>query len=173
MRSPPLLLAAVLLFAPALARAAPRTLALAPDDATFGLRAYALGLMPVDARVSRFAGTLTYDPAAPGRCEVRMTAEVASVETGDPGTRETILGPDFMDAARFPTLSFTGVCSAADTIAGNLTMRGVTRPLALTLDWRAHRLVAHGALHRADWGMGARPFAVGPTIGVRVAATLP
>lgn len=173
MRNSALLIALLLPLYSASAAEASRTVTLAPEDATLGLRAYALGLMPVEVRVGRFVGTLTYNPADPARCTVRMVADVASVETSNPDTRATLLGPEFMDVARFPTLTFTGICAPGDLVTGNLTMRGVTRPLELSLDWGQHRLIAHGQLRRALWGMSGRPFVVGPTIGIRMATKLP
>ncbi len=137
------------------------------------MRAYAMGFLPIDARLARFDGTLTYDPDQPGRCTAALTAEVASLETSDSAMRENILSPDFLDGARFPTLSFVGTCTASDTADGSLTLRGVTRPLAMQLAWSAHRLVGVGHVRRALWGMEAKPMMVGPVIRIRVTAALP
>ncbi len=165
--------AAALLLAPTLAAATPRTLRLAPPAATLTIRAYAMGLVPIDAQFARFEGTLTYDPAQNGRCTAMLTAQVDSLQTTDATMRDTILGPDFLDTARFPTLAFTGVCTSPGTAEGRLTMRGVTRPLGTTLAWTQHGVVTQADVRRSLWGMDARPFMVGPVIRIRLTAALP
>ncbi len=168
-----LLLLILLLFVPALAGATPLTLNLSPPSARLDLRATAIGLVPITAHVSRFEGTLTVDPARPGWCVAHLTAQVDSLEAGDKSTRETMIGPEFLDAARFPTLSFTGTCTGSDDIAGGLTMRGITRGLTLTTERESRMLVAQAGIRRALWGMEARPWTVGPIIRIRLETALP
>ncbi|HJS88274.1 MAG TPA: YceI family protein [Acetobacteraceae bacterium] len=165
--------AAALLLVPMSADAAPRTLRLAPPSATLAIRAYAMGFMPVDAQFARFDGTLTYDPATTGHCTATLTAQVDSIQLDNAAIRATMLGADFLDAARFPTLRFTGSCADSKTAEGSLTLRGVTRPLGTTLAWTPHLLVTEAEIRRALWGMDARPLMVGPMIRIRLAVALP
>lgn len=165
------LIALALAAAPAIA--APRTVRLEPASTTVAIRAYAMGLIPIDSRFTRFDGTLTYDPAAPSSCSAILRIITASLETNSPDRRDTILGPDFLDAARFPELRFQGSCAGPESLSGRLTMRGVTQPLTMTLAWAAHNVGAQGGLRRALWGMTAKPLIVGPTIRLSVAVALP
>jgi polyisoprenoid-binding protein YceI len=165
--------AAALLLAPTLAAAAPRTLPLAPPNAALAIRAYGMGFMPLEARFARFTGTLTYDPAQHGQCVARLTAQVDSITTDNAAIRDTMLSAEFLDAARFPTLSFTGVCTSSDAAEGHLTLRGVTHPLDAALEWTPHGLVTKADIRRALWGMDARPLMVGPVIRIRLTAALP
>ena len=164
---------APLLLAPTLAAAAPRTLPLAPPDATLAIRAYGMGFVPLEAQFARFTGTLTYDPAQRGQCVASLTAQVDSLTTDNTAARDTILSAEFLDAARYPTLSFTGACTSAQAAQGRLTMRGVTRPLDAALEWTPHSLVTKADIRRALWGMTARPLMVGPVIRMRLTARLP
>ncbi|MGA9868526.1 MAG: YceI family protein [Acetobacteraceae bacterium] len=166
------LLAALLALTPPPAVGATRTVHLAPPDATLTIRAYMIGLLPITARFTRFEATLTYDPAMPARCAATLTAFTNSLESANARAREAILGPDFLDAARFPTLTFTGMCAAAGALGGTLTLRGVARPLAMRLDWTVDGVAAEGDMHRALWGMTAKPFLVGPTIRLDLTARL-
>jgi polyisoprenoid-binding protein YceI len=152
--------------------AAETSVALLPGQSTVGFRAYGLGLLPLDGAFSRFRGQFSYDPADPAHCSVTLTVEVPSLAMDSASVGETILGPGFLDAARFPTLAFDGACDARG-LTGQLTMHGVTRPFALTLDWQAHAVTAVGRLRRADWGMTARPLLGGSTVRITVTAPLP
>jgi polyisoprenoid-binding protein YceI len=154
------------------AEAASRRVPLGPPGSEVAFRAYGLGLLPIDARFARFDGWLTYDPNDIGACRVELHVEVASLVTEDASLRGTIVGPDFLDAAGFPDLSYAGSCQSGGDLAGNLAMHGVTRPFALSLAWDRNGVVAEGRLLRADWGMTAMPLTGGRTVRIRVAVPL-
>jgi polyisoprenoid-binding protein YceI len=150
--------------------AAPRRIQLTPADSQVAFRAYGMGLLPIDANFARFGGWLVYDPDNKASCQVELNVEVASLATEDPSIRETVIGPDFMDATSFPALKYAGACQA-DGLHGTLMMHGVTRPFPLSLDWSADAVVAQGRLVRAEWGMTAKPLLGGRT--VRITVTVP
>jgi polyisoprenoid-binding protein YceI len=152
--------------------AAETSVELLPGRSTVAFRAYGFGLLPLDGQFTRFRGRFTYDPDAPTHCSVTVQADVASLAMTPTTAGETVLGPDFLDAARFPALAYDGVCSP-EGLTGQLTMHGVTRPFTLTLDWRAAAVTAVGRLRRADWGMTARPLLGGSTVRITVTVPLP
>ena len=154
------------------AQAAPRRVQFGPPESQVAFRAYGLGLLPIDASFTRFDGWLTYDPDDSGTCRVELRVQVASLTTEDASLRGTIVGPDFMDAAGFPVLSYTGSCQAPGNLEGMLAMHGVTRPFALSLAWDRDGVVAEGRLLRADWGMTAMPLLGGRTVRIRVTVPL-
>ena len=156
------------------AAAPPRTdmIGLVPPATDVTIRVYGLGLMPIDGRFSRFRGTLSYDGADRMACRIELSAEVASLVLPSVSIQDAMTGPEFMDAARYPLLTFTGACDG-NHITGRLEMHGVTHPLELSLDRRTDQLVAVGRLLRSDWGMTARPFTVGRTVRITVTVALP
>ncbi|HME21631.1 MAG TPA: YceI family protein [Acetobacteraceae bacterium] len=154
------------------AQAAPRRIQLVPPESEVAFRAYGLGLLPIDASFARFDGWLTYDPDDRGACRVELRVQVASLVTEDASLRGTIVGPDFLDAASFPDLSYAGSCEARGNLDGKLAMHGVTRPFMLSLVWDRDGVVAEGRLLRADWGMTAMPLMGGRTVRIRVAVPL-
>jgi polyisoprenoid-binding protein YceI len=66
---------------------------------------------------------------------LRGSAEVESIDVGDEALKGHLLAPDFFDAERHPTVEFAsaGVAREGDElrIDGELTLRGVTRPVEL------------------------------------------
>ncbi|HTW69130.1 MAG TPA: YceI family protein [Acetobacteraceae bacterium] len=148
-----------------------REIPLAPDSSSVAIRAYGLGLVPFDGRFARFHGVLRYDPDDHARCRVALQVDVASLAMAQSAMTATVLGPDFLDAGRYPALAYEGACGR-DGIAGALTMHGVTRPFGLTLDWRRNAVEGVGRLRRADWGMTARPFLAGRFVRITVTVGL-
>jgi polyisoprenoid-binding protein YceI len=68
---------------------------------------------------------------------VELSAEVASINTGNEQRNTHLKSPDFFDAAKFPTLTFKSTSfkkTGAKTyeVAGDLSLHGVTKPVVLT-----------------------------------------
>jgi polyisoprenoid-binding protein YceI len=85
-----------------------------------------------------FSGRLEYDEKSGDFTGARATIDAASVDTGEAKRDEHLRSPDFFDAARFATLRFesTRVEKHADgyILHGDLTIRDVTRKVALTVE---------------------------------------
>jgi polyisoprenoid-binding protein YceI len=117
--------------------AAPETYALDPAH-TFPRFSY--NHMGFSTQVSRFdktGGKVVFDKAAKTG-SVDIVIDMKSVNTGFPLFNEHIQGADFLDTANHPTASFksTKVNFKGDkpsTIDGQLTIKGVTRPVTLTV----------------------------------------
>ena len=86
----------------------------------------------VQGRFDRFEGTIDFDPAHPEATVVRGTIEAASINTNNAKRDKHLRSGDFFDSGKHPKLHFesTKVTVTKDksgTIAGNLTIHGVTR----------------------------------------------
>jgi polyisoprenoid-binding protein YceI len=91
-----------------------------------------LGLATVTGRAPVVSGTIVGDsePSLEG------TVEVASITTFDESRDAHLQSPEFFDVERFPQLTFSSSSIAADaatlTVEGDLTIKGVTKPVELT-----------------------------------------
>jgi polyisoprenoid-binding protein YceI len=74
--------------------------------------------------------------AEDGRATLEGTARVGSVDVKDENLNAHLQSPDFFDAERFPELRFTtegiGLDGESVTVAGEITIKGVTKPITLT-----------------------------------------
>ena len=103
----------------------------------------------------------------PGESTVEVTIDMASVESGNQARDEHLRSSDFFDAANQPTATLTGRAArwqgTRGSLAGDLTIRGITHPVTLTAGylghvsdpWGGERAVftAEGSLNREDWGL--------------------
>src|SRR5262249_33588834 len=96
------------------AEAAPQRVEISPPASEVALRAYKLGLLPIDGKFTHFDGWLIFDPDDRTSCRVELRVEVASLRTEDPAVLPVVIGPDFMDAASFPQLLFAGRCAGRE-----------------------------------------------------------
>lgn len=136
----PLQLSATLVLAAALAApalAAPETFVV---DGTHTFPRFAYSHFGFSTQLSRFdktSGKIVFDRVAKTGA-VDIVIDAKSVDTGYPTFNEHIQGEDFLDTAKYPTATFksTAVRFEGDkpvAIDGNLTLKGVTRPVTLTV----------------------------------------
>lgn len=94
-----------------------------------------LGFTEYTGQFTNPTGTLVLDAANPGNSKVDITIPIANVLTTTPRLDEHLKAPDFFDAAKFPTAKFVStkvtVTGTTATIAGNLTLKDVTKPVVL------------------------------------------
>jgi polyisoprenoid-binding protein YceI len=144
-----------------------------------------LGVVTVMGLFRDVRATLCLEGQDVSRWSVDVTILAASVDSGNALRDEILRGPDFLDVARFPFITFrsTGV-ERGDShyrVLGNLTIHEVTREVALDLQdlgevvdllgQRSRVLIAETTLKRTDFHIGPPPQA-GATIGSDVRISL-
>jgi polyisoprenoid-binding protein YceI len=90
----------------------------------------------VTGNFSKFHGTIHYDPSAPAASSVNAEIDANSIDTNNEQRDGDLKSPNFFDVAKYPTLTFTStkITPSADgklKVEGNLTIHGVTKPVAL------------------------------------------
>src|SRR3546814_394393 len=81
-------------------------------------------------------GTLVFDEQNPANSSVEVTLPLANLDTHVPALDEHLKKPDFLDAGKYPTVTFksTAVQSLGGNkfkVTGNLSVHGVTKPVVL------------------------------------------
>ena len=87
-----------------------------------------------------YEGHLHLDQDDPSRSSAEITINVASISTGNADRDAHLKSADFFEVERFPTITFTSTSAEAlgdDSyrLTGDLTVRGVTRPVSLDLQF--------------------------------------
>ncbi|MGZ4332954.1 MAG: YceI family protein [Gaiellaceae bacterium] len=84
--------------------------------------------------VATFSGNVTDFEASLVDGKLKGSARIESIQLKDENLQAHLLSPEFFDAERHPVLTFNGALSRdADkaTVEGELTMKGITRPVTL------------------------------------------
>jgi polyisoprenoid-binding protein YceI len=128
----------------------------------------------VDGVFKNFDATITSSKEDFSDAVFELTADLKQVSTNQEMRDGHLQKDDMFDTAKFPTLTFksTSITAAGPKkfkLNGNLTMKGVTKPITLDLtlvgtgNRQGKRLVgfkATGTVKRTDFGVGAMPGAV-------------
>lgn len=123
------------------------------------------------------------------KSRVNVTLNAAGTKMGVFFATDAILSPDLLDVSRHPTIQFRstsvrqGATPSEAVVTGNLTVRGVTRPVTLRTQLTQDRstvgqsnpeltLILRGALNREDFDMSAYKGLVGPTVQLDIRASI-
>lgn len=95
-----------------------------------------LGFSWLAGRFDTFSGGFVYDDKKPEASIVNVEIDVASINSNHAERDKHLRSADFLDAAKFPKATFVSksVSPKGDgkaTIAGDLTLRGVTKPVII------------------------------------------
>lgn len=119
---------------------APGTWRIDPAHSSVEFVARHLMVSKVRGRFGSLEGTIHVDEE-PERSTVEVQIDAASIDTGEPKRDEHLRSPDFLDVERYPSLTFRST-SAERTgqrtlrVKGELTIRDVTRPVALDVEYQ-------------------------------------
>ena len=98
-----------------------------------------LGLTPLYGAIGASGGTLVLDPANPSAAKVTVTFSIAEIATTSAGFTKHLMSADFFEVEKNPTASFTSTSVEASgtksKIAGDLTIKGVTKPIVLDAEF--------------------------------------
>lgn len=109
-----------------------------PSHTRLGFVARHAMVTKVRGQFDEFSGTLVIDAANPTASTAAVTVQLASVSTGSPDRDGHLLSADFFDVENNKEMTFvsTGVKQDGDefVMTGDLTIKGVTRPVELELE---------------------------------------
>ncbi|MEU2868421.1 YceI family protein [Streptomyces olivoreticuli] len=113
-------------------------------------------------------GTLRLDGSDPSRSTASLDVRIESVDTGIKDRDAHLRGADFFEAERFPLMTFRSTTArqlGGDRyrVTGDLTIKDVTRPLSIDLEFNGSATDVYGnervgfeggtEILRSDWGL--------------------
>lgn len=135
-------------------------------------------------RFNKVGGTFNLDAANPSASVLNITIDTASVDSNNSGRDTHLKKDDFFSAAEFPKITFAGkeFKKAGDStyeVKGDLTLRGVTKSITVTVEDTGRASSAKGSIagvgttfkiNRGDYGVnyGIEGEALGNEVTIMV-----
>jgi polyisoprenoid-binding protein YceI len=135
---------------------------------TIGFTVRHLMVSKVHGYFTKWDGSLEFDEQSPSSSRAEVQIDVASVDTREPQRDAHLRTGDFFEAEKHPKIAFksTGFDregSGKFKLKGDLTLRGVTRPVVLDVEYGGRQkhpqmgervgFSAHTVLNRKDFGV--------------------
>jgi len=144
-----------------------------------------LSISNVHGKFGKVNARIEMDPSDISKSTVVATIDVSTVDTGQAARDNDLRSPNYFDVAKFPTATFasTSVSKSGNglSVAGNLTLHGVTQPVTLNVEGPNGPVPGMGGkqhagfsatttLSRAAFGIGAKmpPAMVGDEIKLSI-----
>ena len=138
-----------------------------PAHSTIEFVAKHMMITTVKGRFTELEGTIVADEENLVDSSVEVTMQAASIDTRNEQRDGHLRSPDFLDVENYPEVTFrsTDISGTKDEfkLTGDLTIRGVTRPITLDVTfggegkdpWGGTRasFSAHGKFDRRDFGL--------------------
>ena len=134
------------------------------SELTFTIRHF---VSRVRGGFGQWSGTIIVDTSSLGRGSVDVTIQAASIDTQNENRDRDLRSANFFEVEKFPTITFrsTKVEGTANdlTVTGDLTIRGITKPVVLKGSYLGHTIDNRGAqrigfeatttINRLDYGV--------------------
>ena len=152
------LIAAALALVSTIAFAAPTSYKIDPNHTDVVASWSHFGFSNPIANFLKADGVIVYDPANVAASKVEVTLPLDGLDAQVPDFNDHLRSADFFDAAQYPTITFksTSVKAAGKnklTVVGNLTIKGITKPV--TLNVTINKLGVHPLGQREAAGFSA------------------
>ena len=138
-----------------------------PNHTQVEFSAKHMGIMTVKGHITGVQATIDFDENDFTASSVAASIDPTTLTTNDERRDAHLKSPDFLNVEEFPTIAFTSnrIERAAHdryTMSGELTIRGVTRPVNLDVVYSGQAKDPMGNMHagfsayttvnRKDWG---------------------
>ncbi len=143
-----------------------------------------LGVSNTYGRFNDVSGTFTVDEADPKNNTINVVVKTASVDTANEARDKHLKTPDFLDAEKFPEMTFVSTSFEKKsgntyTVKGDFTLHGVTKPIEVEVEQIGtgkgrENEVRMGwettfRIKRSDYGMGNMVGPVGDDVEITFA----
>lgn len=120
-----------------------------PTHTSVGFKVKHLAISSVPGKFVDVKGSFSFDPAKIENAKAEAEISVASIDTNEAKRDDHLKSPDFLDAAKFPSIAFKSkkiekVSNSEFNAVGDLTIHGVTKPVTLK--------VTYGGAAKDPWG---------------------
>ena len=149
-------------------------------ESNVGFEIKSLGVTVVRAKFNRVQSSMQFDAKAPQHASTHFVMDVNSLSLSKPSLKNMILGEDLFYASKYKTAnfkstSFKDLGGGQYNIVGNLTLRGITKPVSFSTTLKpsasnVNLLDVHSSavINRSDFGMKKTIGGVGEKVNIQL-----
>ena len=149
-------------------------------ESNVGFEIKSLGVTVVRAKFNRVQSSMQFDAKAPQHASTHFVMDVNSLSLSKPSLKNMILGEDLFYASKYKTAnfkstSFKDLGGGQYNIFGNLTLRGITKPVSFSTTLKPSASNANlldvqsfAVINRSDFGMKKAMGGVGEKVNIQL-----
>ena len=145
-----------------------------------GFEIKSVGLSVVKGKFNQVQSKMNFDSNASQKASTNFVLDVNSLSFSKPSLKKMIMGEDLFNAAQYKTVSFkstnfTSLGQGKYNIAGNLTLRGVTKPVVFNTTLKPNAsnpkildVQSSTIINRTDFGMKKAIGGAGEKVNIQL-----
>ena len=145
-----------------------------------GFEIKSLGVTVVRAKFNRVQSSMQFNAKTPQHASTNFVMDVNSLSLSKPSLKNMILGEDLFYASKYKTANFksTSFKDLGDgqyNIVGNLTLRGITKPVSFSTTLKPSTnntnlldVQSSAVINRSDFGMKKAIAGVGEKVNIQL-----
>lgn len=150
------------------------------SDSEVGFHIDSFGVTFAKGQFEQVQSSMQFDLQQPERANAQVVLDINSISMSKPSLKAMVLGPDLFYADKYKTATFKStqfkmLGNDRYQILGNLTLRGVTRPITFDAKLTPHsehsellNVEAHTIIRRSDFGMKKAMGGIGEKVNIQV-----
>jgi polyisoprenoid-binding protein YceI len=134
-----------------------------PTHTDVGFKVKHMMISTVSGKFENFSGELHSESDNFEDASVSVEIDIASITTNNADRDGHLKSDDFFNAEKYPKMTFKSNSFDGETLKGDLTIRDVTKPIALTVDYNGTAVDPYGQtkagfeisgdINRKDFGL--------------------
>lgn len=134
-----------------------------PAHSELGFKVRHLMITNVSGQIGSFTVSAESDDDQFTSARISFSADMSSIQTGDANRDNHLKSADFFETEKYPQMTFESTAFKGTALEGNLTIKGVTHPVKLEVDfggvgkdpWGNTKagFTLSGKINRKDWGL--------------------
>ena len=145
-----------------------------------GFEIKSLGVTVVRAKFNRVQSSMQFNAKTPQHASTNFVMDVNSLSLSKPSLKNMILGEDLFYASKYKTAnfkstSFKDLGGGQYNIVGNLTLRGITKPVSFSTTLKPSTnntnlldVQSSAVINRSDFGMKKAIAGVGEKVNIQL-----
>lgn len=128
----------------------------------------------VDGEIKGLTGHIKWDESNPSAASFNVNADVRTINTGIDMRDTHLKKEEYFNAGQYPVINFTSTSVTASTVSGNLTIKGVTKPVSfpytVSKPIKGPGFIFEGSfsLNRKDFDIGSSSFSLSNDVTVNL-----
>lgn len=123
-----------------------------PTHSEVGFKVKHMMITNVSGNLGSFNVTAETDDDNFTNAKVKFTGDIKSITSGNEQRDQHLQSADFFEAEKFPEMTFESTSYENGKLNGNLSIRGVSKPIALDVDF--------GGVGKDPWGNTKAGFTI-------------
>ncbi|TCB71329.1 YceI family protein [Acinetobacter sp. ANC 4216] len=145
-----------------------------------GFEVKSMGFSTVKGKFGQVQSSMSFDPAVPQNASARFVMQVNSLSLSKPSLKDMMMGENLFYVEKYPTATFNSrefiaLGNHQYKIKGDLTLRGITRPVILDTSLQPNsanpqlmNVESKTVVKRSDFGMKKAFGGIGEKVNIEV-----